>query len=237
MKKSKAIRAREIIVKAMDGTIDDTEALEVPNLFNFWSGDSYSYKANTRVRYENSLYRCIMDHTSQPTWNPIDAPSLWAKVLIPDANVIPEWEQPDSTNGYQYGDKVTHNGKTWISIFNGSNVWEPGAVGTEALWEEVVEDDNTSDTPSDEGSGETDPKDPENPGQGGNENPKVEPDPEPGEGVPEEESVPAWVQPDSTNGYSVGDKVTHNGFTWTSKLDNNVYEPSDVAWAAWEKNV
>ena len=45
---------------------------------------------------------------------------------------VPEWEQPDSTNPYAKGDKVTHNGKTWISTADG-NVWEPGVYG----WEEV----------------------------------------------------------------------------------------------------
>lgn len=63
---------------------------------------------------------------------PTDAPSLFAKVLIPDTDTIPEWEQPNSTNPYAKGDKVTHNGKTWISTADG-NVWEPGVYG----WEEV----------------------------------------------------------------------------------------------------
>ena len=42
------------------------------------------------------------------------------------------WEQPDSTNPYMAGDKVTHNGKTWVSDID-NNVWEPGVYGwTEA---------------------------------------------------------------------------------------------------------
>jgi hypothetical protein len=35
---------------------------------------------------------------------------------------------------YQKGAIVTHNGITWESVFNGQNVWEPGAVGTKTLW-------------------------------------------------------------------------------------------------------
>lgn len=35
---------------------------------------------------------------------------------------------------YQYGAIVEHNGVLYESIFNGQNVWEPGTVGTEALW-------------------------------------------------------------------------------------------------------
>jgi hypothetical protein len=34
---------------------------------------------------------------------------------------------------------VTHNGKTWESLID-NNVWEPGAVGTETLWKEIVEE-------------------------------------------------------------------------------------------------
>ena len=41
-------------------------------------------------------------------------------------------EQAESTNPYAKGDKVTHNGKTWISTTD-NNVWEPGVYG----WEEV----------------------------------------------------------------------------------------------------
>jgi hypothetical protein len=59
---------------------------------------------------------------------------LFAKVLIPDENVIAAWEQPDSTNPYMTGDKVSHNDKIWVSIVD-NNVWEPGAYG----WDEVVE--------------------------------------------------------------------------------------------------
>lgn len=37
-----------------------------------------------------------------------------------------------------------------------------------------------------------------------------------------------WVQPDSTNAYMKGDKVKHNGQTWESLIDNNVWEPGAV---------
>jgi chitodextrinase len=96
-----------------------------------WKPD-VEYKAGDRVLYNNILYKVVTTHTSQNDWAPIIAPSLFAKVLIPDDNVIPAWEQPDSTNAYATGDKVTHNGKTWISNVD-NNVWEPGAYG----WSEI----------------------------------------------------------------------------------------------------
>ena len=64
------------------------------------------------------------------------APSLWAKVLIPDENVIPEWEQPDSTNPYMIGDKVSFDGKVYESVID-NNIWSPAAYP--AGWKEIPE--------------------------------------------------------------------------------------------------
>ena len=96
-----------------------------------------TYETGDRVRYADVLYKCLTAHTAQASWKPDVSPSLWAKVLIPDPSVIPEWEQPGSTNGYSKGDRVMHNGKTWESLVD-NNVWEPGVIGTESLWKEVA---------------------------------------------------------------------------------------------------
>lgn len=107
-------------------SLDDNDALEATNLFPNWSPNKEEYKVNDRVRYENILYKCLQTHTPQEIWTPINATSLWAKVLIPDENIIPEWEQPDSTNSYQIGDKVMFNGKIYESLIN-NNIWSPEA--------------------------------------------------------------------------------------------------------------
>ena len=131
--REEALKLRSIIEKAVQ-SLDDSDALEAVTLYEKWSGDSKEYKTNDRLQYNGVLYKVLQDHTSQPTWTPTDAPSLFAKVLIPDSTVIPEWEQPESTNPYQVGDKVTHNGKTWVCN-TPNNVWEPGVYG----WDEVTE--------------------------------------------------------------------------------------------------
>lgn len=118
--------------------VSDSTALKGKEFYPDWDGNSIQYEKDTRVCFNDILYKCLQSHTSQSGWSPTAAPSLWAKVLIPDPSVIPEWEQPDSTNPYMKGDKVTHNGKTWESTID-NNVWEPGVVGTESLWEEVTE--------------------------------------------------------------------------------------------------
>lgn len=48
---------------------------------------------------------------------------------------------------------------------------------------------------------------------------------------PTDEEVAEWVQPDSTNPYMTGDRVLHNGSTWESTVDNNVWEPGVYGWA------
>lgn len=122
--------AAKIVRAAMDtagNMLTDEQAATVPILYRPWEV-GVDYAAGERRTYKGGLYRCLAPHTSQETWNPADAPSLWAKVLIPDPDVIPEWEQPDSTNPYMKGDKVMHNGKTWVSDVD-NNVWEPGVYG------------------------------------------------------------------------------------------------------------
>ena len=131
MTRKQAYALRAMIEKAAV-SLDDADALEAVALFPEWSAAAH-YDADQRARYNGTLYRCLQMHDAQSAWTPEAAPSLWAKVLIPDPEVIPEWEQPDSTNPYMEGDKVKHNGKTWVSDIDG-NVWEPGVYG----WTEVT---------------------------------------------------------------------------------------------------
>ena len=106
-------------------SLTDEDALEAVNLFPNWN-TGISYKVDERVNYEGTLYKCLQAHTSQAGWTPTAAASLWAKVLIPDANVIPEWEQPNSTNAYMVGDKVMFEGHIYESAIN-NNIWSPSA--------------------------------------------------------------------------------------------------------------
>lgn len=125
--------SRLIIAQQINSlTVDDNTALRMTELYPAWATDT-DYTVGFKVQYAGTLYKCLTAHTSQADWSPDAAPSLWAKVLIPDPDVIPEWEQPGSTNPYMAGDKVQHNGKTWVSDID-NNVWEPGVYG----WTEVL---------------------------------------------------------------------------------------------------
>lgn len=46
----------------------------------------------------------------------------------------------------------------------------------------------------------------------------------------EDNKILPWERPDSTNPYSIGDKVTHNGKTWESIVADNVWEPGVYGW-------
>ena len=135
----KARELRALIEKAMTETasLTEAEAGSATCLYPKWNGNGVAYAKGQRVQYDGVLYTVLQAHTSQAGWTPTAAPPLFAKVLIPDPSVVPEWEQPGSTNPYMKGDQVKHNGKTWVSLID-NNVWEPGVTGTAALWQEVA---------------------------------------------------------------------------------------------------
>lgn len=128
-------RARELRaqIEENSATMADEAAVQYTELFPKWDGGGIRYTAGQRIRHgDDGLYRVLQEHTSQADWNPESAPSLFAKVLIPDKDAAPEWEQPDSTNPYMKGDRVRHNGSGWVSSID-NNVWEPGVYG----WDEI----------------------------------------------------------------------------------------------------
>lgn len=126
-----AIKYRNIIQKAAE-SLNDADAIETPMLFEKWEINK-TYQVNKRICYNDKIYKVLQTHTSQSDWKPDVAVSLFAQILIPNPDIIPQWVQPDSTNPYMMGDKVSHNGKTWESTID-NNVWEPGIYG----WNEVI---------------------------------------------------------------------------------------------------
>ena len=133
-KRHAKIYRRQMVNGAKD--LPDEAALTVPMLYDRWE-IGLTYTAGLRLYYNGKLYKVLIGHTSQEGWEPNVAVSLFAEVLIPDPEVIPDWVQPSSANPYMTGDKVRHSGKVWVSLVD-NNVWEPGTVGTESLWQEVT---------------------------------------------------------------------------------------------------
>lgn len=134
MTKDQAIQFRKMMEMQADMASDE-KILEVSIFVEHWKAGT-SYLSGKRLNYNGVIYKVLQSHTSQADWTPDVTSSLYARVLIPDESVIPEWEQPESTNGYMIGDKVTHDGVTYESLVD-NNVWEPGATGTEGLWKTI----------------------------------------------------------------------------------------------------
>ena len=125
--RAKAYKLRAMIVKASTN-LSDEDALEAIELYPAWKTGT-AYTADERIRYDSTLYRCVQSHTSQDDWTPDKTPALWTVVSLDE---FPEWVQPTGAqNAYQSGDKVSHNGKHWISTAD-NNVWEPPIYWSEA---------------------------------------------------------------------------------------------------------
>ena len=126
----------KMAVKQARQITDDAEALKVKMLYKQWDKQiDKPLEVGEYIQYQDVLYKVLQAHTVQEAWTPTNAPSLFAKVLIdPTGETILDWEQPDSTNPYMKGDKVIHNGKTYVCTID-NNVWEPGVYG----WQEITE--------------------------------------------------------------------------------------------------
>lgn len=133
VEQAQAIRAG---MQALARTAPDAVLLAQPMvMYDEWSAESVAYVLDDIRQYNGLLYRCVQAHTSQATWTPEAAASLWTRIADP-AQEWPEWIQPTGAhNAYAQGAKVSHNGKHWISDV-GANVWEPGVYG----WTEQAEE-------------------------------------------------------------------------------------------------
>lgn len=121
--KAKKLRAT---IEILAENLDDEAAIDAVELFPNWAV-GVEYAKDERVRYNGVLYKVLQSHTSQADWTPDTAFSLFARVLIPDPEVIPVWEQPSAENAYMKGDKVyfpTAEDDVYQSKID-NNVWSP----------------------------------------------------------------------------------------------------------------
>lgn len=128
MTKKKLTDIINALIRLRDMATDET-ALEAVDIYPAWRTDT-AYTVDERIAYNGLLYRCVQAHTSQAGWSPDLTPALWTRVSVEE---WPEWVQPTGAqDAYMAGDKVSHNGKHWISAVD-NNTWEPGVYG----WTEV----------------------------------------------------------------------------------------------------
>lgn len=128
--REQAVKLRKLIEK-MSADLTDADAYTAPQLFPAWKLTTYA--VGDRVQYSDKLYKCLQAHTAQADWTPDVAVSLWVEVSDPSVE-FPDWKQPTGAqDAYQKGDKVTYNGKHYVSLVD-NNVWSPDVYG----WDEVA---------------------------------------------------------------------------------------------------
>lgn len=130
------VAIKKLLRKQLESlTVPDEEIDEYASLFPaFKVGEAA--QAGDRRQYENKVWECIQNHTTQLDWLPPNVPALWGRVYNPE--VIPLWVQPygaGDPNLKHTGDKVQWpEGVFWVSIVD-NNTWEPGIYGWELFTE------------------------------------------------------------------------------------------------------
>lgn len=125
-------RARQLrpYIEKAAVSLTDADALESVELFPAWAA-GVAYTVDERIQYGGTLYRVVQAHTSQADWVPDKTPALFVVVSLDE---WPEFVQPTGAHdAYKKGDKVTFEGKHYISLIDG-NVYSPTAYP--AGWKE-----------------------------------------------------------------------------------------------------
>lgn len=130
MRRSEALKYRTDINFAAS-LMTDEQGNEHADIFIPWASGT-AYAVGDRRKYGGKLYRCVQAHTSQDDWTPDVTPALWVSCSVDE---WPDWVQPTGAqDAYNKGDKVTFEGKHYISLIDG-NTWSPTAYP--AGWELV----------------------------------------------------------------------------------------------------
>ena len=116
-------RALRPYIEKASVSLPDEDALQAVELFPQWV-TGRAYAVDERLQYKNVLYRVVQAHTSQADWTPDITPALFVVVSLDE---WPEFVQPTGAHdAYKKGDKVTFEGKHYISLIDG-NVYSPAA--------------------------------------------------------------------------------------------------------------
>lgn len=73
-------QAAVLVAQIRAQSLPDEQAVTVKAIYPTWSPDSVQYAVDYKVLHEDILYKCISTHTSQESWAPGVAPSLWVAV-------------------------------------------------------------------------------------------------------------------------------------------------------------
>lgn len=113
-------QAAVLVAQIQAQALPDEQAVAVKAIYPAWSPDSVQYAVDYKVLHEDILYKCISAHTSQESWAPGVAPSLWTAVetgehagTLEDPIPVPDTV---TTAGMEYecGKYYSESGKTYL---------------------------------------------------------------------------------------------------------------------------
>ena len=126
---NKYLEEAKAMLKSINGLAEgasDEKIVNNKDAFPWWNGNGVFYKKDLILRFADSVYRILQDHTSQNDWTPDVAVSLYVEISLEE---WPIWKQPAGAHdAYALNAKCSHNGLHWISDYDG-NIWEPGVFG------------------------------------------------------------------------------------------------------------
>lgn len=146
---------RILQIFATEFVTEDAQALEIADIYPSWEDlvtAGQTVPAKTIFKYgvdelgDTQLWRFVQDYVPTNLHTPDQDPTHYTKIGVTEEGYL-EWKRPlGSTDAYDIGDIVYHNGKLWICTLGdaaGKNSWEPGVYGWEEYTEETQEGDGT----------------------------------------------------------------------------------------------
>lgn len=142
MATSKELKARQlrraIQMFIQYNVTEASRMMEVADIYPSWDdllASMKQYPAGTVFKWgvnadgETQLWSFISDYTPQEISPPDVDISHYKKVGVDEESGVMIWTQPlGATDAYNTDDEVSHNGKIWVSDYDG-NVREPGVFG------------------------------------------------------------------------------------------------------------
>lgn len=112
--------AAVLVAQIQAQSLPDEQAAAVKAIYPAWSPDSVQYAVDYKVLHEDILYKCISAHTSQESWAPGVAPSLWTAVetgehagTLEDPIPVPDTVRTAGME-YEYGKYYSEVGTVYL---------------------------------------------------------------------------------------------------------------------------
>ena len=212
-------RSKALELRAAAPELTDTEVIDQETFIPTWKDGVHTI--GDPLQYEGQVYRVLQTHdsTGNPTWNPVELPSLFSICHTKNPYKAKPWITPQGISGmYELGDcYIDDEGIVWRQIYNDSNIYD--AATLPERWEEVnlnnfIENNNNNE------SEESEIIEPETPSE-----PEIIIEPE------DTKEYDEWVQPTGAHdAYAIDAVVSHNGKIWINTSPANIYEPGVFGW-------